>query len=73
MFERTINYYRLTQVDFDGKQTHLKTISFDNRKTVGRNLVQIVNLMGVEVDESYNGIKVYVYDNGSFEKIVVNK
>ncbi len=73
MFERTINYYRLTQVDFDGKQTHLKTINIDNRKTVGRNLVQIVNLMGVEVDESYNGIKVYVYDDGSFEKIVGNK
>lgn len=73
MFERTINYYRLTQVDFDGKQPHLKTISIDNRKTVGRNLVQIVNLMGVEVDESYNGIKVYVYDDGSFEKIVGNK
>lgn len=73
MFERTINYYRLTQVDFDSKQTHLKTIIIDNRKTVGRNLVQIVNLMGVEVDESYNGIKVYVYDDGSFEKIVGNK
>jgi subtilisin-like proprotein convertase family protein len=73
-FEETINYYRLSQVDFDGKRTHLKTISLDNRNgATGKLLVKVINLMGEEVAEDYTGVKVYVYDDGSFEKVVGRK
>ncbi|MGB1102553.1 MAG: hypothetical protein ACPG21_02905 [Crocinitomicaceae bacterium] len=72
-FEKVINYYRLFQFDFNGKQTHLKTIRVDNRKTVGRKLDKIVNLMGIEVDEQYQGVKIYFYDDGTYEKILGNK
>ncbi len=63
-YDNLINYYRLKQTDFNGEFEYSKIISIDNRSgdTV---LVNIYNLMGQEVKSSYNGLKVFVYSDGS--------
>lgn len=65
---KSVNYYRLIQVDFDGKKEDLGTVSIDNRS--GKTIEKIINLMGEEVGEGYPGIKVYIYTDGSTAKIV---
>lgn len=66
--EKTINYYKLTQVDYDGKSETYGPISIDNRDEK-RTLVKTINLMGQEVQDSYRGIVIYIYDDGTTEKI----
>lgn len=64
-----VYYYRLTQYDYDGKfkvylpASLLFKSEFDNKE-----IVRIVNIMGQDVDESYSGVKIYVYSDGSSEK-----
>ena len=65
-----IYYYRITQFDTDGKRTGFMPIavavkSYDTE----RQLIKIINIMGEEVDESYDGIRIIIYDDGSSEKI----
>jgi hypothetical protein len=67
-FEYSINYYKLTQTDFDGTTAVYGPISIDNRKSK-RNLVRITNMMGQAVNENYSGIVIYHYDDGTYEKI----
>lgn len=66
--EDEIVYYRLSQTDFDGKTKKLGTISVksNNGKTVER----IINLMGQEVDENYDGLKIYIYTDGTMSKVI---
>lgn len=66
-YSEGVNYYRLTQIDFDGSREHSNVISIDNSAT-GRTLVQIVNLLGETVKEDYSGLKIYVYSNGDVVK-----
>lgn len=62
-------YYQLWQTDFDGATKNLGIISVDNQ-TQEVTLVKIVNLLGEEVQEDYDGIKVYIYSDGSTVKRV---
>ena len=67
--DNNINYYRLKQVDFDGKFQYSDVISIDNRiraKIVSR----MVSLMGTEVNEMYRGMVIVEYTDGSIEKII---
>ena len=66
--ESEINYYRLKQVDYNGESAIYGPISIDNREKK-RTLLKVVNLLGQEVDETYEGIVIYVYDDGTREKI----
>ena len=66
--EIVINYYKLYQVDYDGTTVSYGPISIDNREKK-RTLLKVVNLLGQEVDETYEGIVIYVYDDGTREKI----
>jgi hypothetical protein len=66
-FENAINYYRLTQVDFDGERTKHNVISIDN--STNRKLLKRINTMGQEVNEHYRGIVILYFSNGSIEKI----
>jgi len=71
-FPNEINYYRLRQTDYDGTTETFKIVSVDNRNN--KNLVRIINTMGQEVDERYNGIVIKLYSDGSTEKVYqVNK
>ena len=63
-----IAYYRLSQIDFDGKRKTLGTISIEGGKQ--KEVERIINLMGVEVDENYQGLKIYIYTDGSMAKII---
>jgi hypothetical protein len=64
----TINYYKLIQVDYDGKQTQYGPISIDNRGNK-RTLIKTVNMMGQEVNENYRGLLINIYSDGTREKI----
>lgn len=63
-----INYYKLIQVDYDGQSETFGPISIDNRDQK-RTLIKVVNMMGQEVNENYSGIVIYIYDDGTKEKI----
>lgn len=63
-----ITYYRLWQTDFDGKRKKLGTISVQSKGD--KEIERIINLMGHEVDEDYNGLKVYIYTDGSMTKVI---
>jgi hypothetical protein len=64
----TINYYRLSQTDFNGKTETFKIIAIDNSCEV-REIRKTINLMGQEVDENYNGMVIELYDNNSVRKV----
>ena len=66
----TINYYRLTQVDFDGVSETFNPISVDNRND--KYLIKVINMLGQEVDEYYKGIVIHIYSDGSKVKIFQN-
>lgn len=63
MMPSTINYYRLTQVDFDGQQETFHVVSVDNR--TGKTLVKRFNLAGQEVNEFYKGMVIELFDDGT--------
>lgn len=65
---RGINYYRLKQVDNDGEFTFSKLISIDN--TDGKTIVSRHNLLGQKVDESYQGLVILLFSDGSSMKII---
>lgn len=67
-FNETLNYYRLSQTDFDGKETVVKTITIDN--FTNKKVVKIVNMLGQQVDEFYEGIKIYTYSDGTTRKVL---
>lgn len=65
--ENGVNYYRLSQTDFDGNFEVFKTIAIDNTP-IEKKLIKIVNMMGVEIDNTYEGIKIFIYEDGTIEK-----
>jgi len=68
--EPIINYYRLKQTDYDGKHTYSDLISIDNRSEAQKEkkLVRITNTWGQEINESYKGVIIYIYSDGSIER-----
>jgi hypothetical protein len=64
---QTINYYRLTQVDFDGNSRTYDPISIDNRGN--KTVVKYLNVLGQEVSSSTFGLIFEIYDDGSLKKI----
>jgi hypothetical protein len=66
-FDSGINYYRLKQTDFDGKETFSPIVSVDIEKDV-RVLLITVNSLGQEVNSNYKGIVFDIYSDGSSTK-----
>lgn len=66
--KQELNYYRLRQVDYDGKSEVSSIISIDNSCDKNVTIIKTVNLLGQEVGENYSGIKIYYYSNGSVIK-----
>lgn len=64
--EPTINYYKLTQVDFDGAGKESFIISVNNRDT--KYIVKSINTMGQEVNENYPGLVIHQYNDGTITK-----
>jgi len=59
-----INYYRLTQTDFDGKSETFNIISINTGSEVVWQKFKIINLLGQEVSLEYTGIRVILFENG---------
>ena len=66
-FEKTVNYYRLIQIDFNGSQTPSEVLSIDMSKHEGV-IVMTVNTLGQEVNQSYSGVVFDIYSDGSSVK-----
>jgi len=67
--ESGVYYYRLTQYDYDGQSRTYIPVSLEFKNGYDdKEIVRIVNIMGVDVDESYNGVKIYVYSDGTSQK-----
>lgn len=69
-----IKYYKLTQVDFDGKQTIYDMISIDNREKT-KTLLRVTNILGQSVyTYETDVLLLFHYNDGSvIKKILVNK
>ena len=67
-YSQTINYYRLTQVDFDGQFEIYGPISINNSFKV-KKVVKVVNTLGQQVDETATGVLFEVYEDGTLNKI----
>lgn len=66
-YKNAINYYRLTQTDFDGTSETFDIVSIDNR--TDRKIVNVYNLIGQKVNLSnVKGIVILQYEDGSTEK-----
>lgn len=70
-YRNEINYYRLKQVDFDGKFIYSDIISIDNRIS-NKTIIKIINLLGQEVDSNYRGAVIIVYSDNSVLRTVQN-
>lgn len=68
-YRSEINYYRITQVDTDGKFKIYGPISINNTESV-KKIVKIVNALGQEVDETTTGVLFEVYEDGTSKKII---
>ena len=67
-FDKNINYYRLRQTDFDGTNESFNIVSIDNRGN--KEIIKTINILGQEVDETYKGIVIYLYSDGSSKKTI---
>jgi hypothetical protein len=71
---RDYNYYKLKQVDFDGKFTHSRIINVSSDKDdKDIELIKTINVTGQEVNEYYVGVVYYVYSDGSVIKKYQNR
>lgn len=67
-FNYGINYYRLKQVDFDGKSTSTAIVSIMNNEKEKINVIKRMTVLGTEVTDNYEGIYIEIYDDGSILK-----
>lgn len=60
-----INYYKLTQTDFDGKSETFNIISINNSNSSNLNSdYTIVNLMGQKVNDNFTGVRIIIWKSG---------
>jgi len=68
--DKTINYYRLKQVDFNGSHVYSGIISIDNTDRKNKEIVNRTNLLGQQIEESYQGVQILYYKDGTTKKIL---
>ena len=69
-YEKGFNYYRLVQIDYDGKTKIYDPISIDNREKE-KHIIKYVNSMGQEVNPLNTiGLVIEVYSDGSTSKVI---
>jgi hypothetical protein len=57
-----LNYYKISQYDYDGEGQSLTMVYIDNRPKV---VVRTVNTLGQKVDGSYNGLVIKMFSDGT--------
>ena len=72
--KKVINYYRLVQTDFDGKKEYSDLITIDNRNSdnTERKLIKVTNTWVQEINEDYIGVAIYMYSDGTIERVFQN-
>lgn len=60
-FVRSINYYRLVQVDINGSKSYSGTIAIDNSQTQ-IDPIKVTDVMGREVGSNYRGVIIEYYE-----------
>lgn len=68
-FKNTLNYYRLSQVDYNGDFKKSGLIFIDNTKESPK-IIKVTNLIGQEVFEDSYGLKFIYYSDGAVKKKV---
>lgn len=68
-FVNGYNYYRLTQVDYNGQRETFNIIVVDNSAALSE-VIKVTNIMGQEVDESFQGLRIIHYSDGTIIKKV---
>ena len=68
--EKALNYYRLKQTDFDGQTKKFTTLVIDNSSNNELKIIKTLDLLGREVDDTYQGVKLVYYSNGTVVKKV---
>ncbi len=69
--DKTLNYYRLLQTDYDGQSEFSDIIEIDNR--INGTIKEIsgrYNILGEEVNELYHGVIIITYTDGTSIKII---
>jgi hypothetical protein len=62
-----ITYYQIHSVDFNKKDQFSNIIAVEN-KFAEKKVIKVLNIMGQEVNENYEGIKIIYYSDGSVIK-----
>lgn len=70
-YPETINYYKLTQTDYNGVVTEFDVIYINNTNTKNLKIIKIVNIFGQEVQLGSPGYKFYIYEDGT-SRMVIN-
>ncbi len=68
-FCKAINYYRLTQVDFDGSSEQHKII-YVNSSVNSPSIIKTTNILGTIVDSEYRGLVLHHYSDGKVVKAI---
>ena len=68
-FESVINYYRLTQVDYNGASETFN-ITYANNTKKSKKVIRIINTSGQEVPIESKGILIITYEDGSSIRIM---
>ena len=64
-----ITYYRLKQVDYDGKSTTSQIIAVSREENIkDLKVIRVTNIIGQEVTDEYDGVKIYYFNNGTVLK-----
>lgn len=69
-FDKSINYYKLTQTDYNNVSEEFNTIYIDNINSELPKPFKTVNMLGQDVNSNYKGIKILYYMDGSSRLIV---
>jgi hypothetical protein len=61
-------YYKLYQLDYNGNSKSFNTIAIDNIGTSNIKLVKITNILGQEIEDTCDCLKIYYFSDGSISK-----
>lgn len=68
--KKNMNYYRLSQTDFNGDKEYFGIISIDNKTSdINKHLLKDINILGQEISPDTPGLHILMYSDGSIFKI----
>lgn len=67
-YSNSINYYRLSQTDFDGSSESFDIISVDNTLD-SKTLLKTINYLGQEIQPGDKGLFIEIYSDGTRRKV----